>query len=1453
MKKRLMAMLLAVMMIFSLLPTAAFAEEGQDASPANNESPEVTQPCEECVDEDEDGLCDVCGEAMQQEDPAEEPVEEEIPLGMTLLGSVAETDVASIGDNGYATLDAALAAIPDDNSEPVTIELLANVELTSPLTIAKKNVVINGNSKFIKTASNFQGTYNSSNASYGPMVVLTGAENITFNNITFDGGNYADSYKFSLVGCGKNIAYSGCTFQNARHCQYYGSSTGTLTFTKCTINTKTYGINQSEGGATVVITGCNIKGYNSFGSTETVTITNTNFAKSDTTTNCNLRFYGNATVTGCSFSSYYVTNETFDCGGGANGVVTVNNCTVETEGKTVADAISVGAAKETSGSFVFAIDAAGDAQNGYTKGTFIATNQNLVTAAEGYSVVKVEGKSNRYTIVSDKTYVAQIGETKYETLAEAVSAATAGQTITLLVDVTENITVAAGKNITIDLAGYTINGGNQTTANKKPAITNNGTLTIKDTSEGGTGTIKREDTGSNAYYVIANNGTLTIESGNVINTSGTENAHAGASLIVNGDYNTESYLYIKGGHLEQTNFNVIKGDTCNGLIEITGGTIVGDKTAIMSYGNVNIKGGSVTGYVIALGMADDEVANEAHPVFNISGGTFTNSVLSVSYYSTYKPSTLASMNITGGQFSNCDFGVGPSSGNKYSTKDSSYGTLSISGGIYDGTSKNNAEGYIAEGKAAVSNTDSNTSATYPWMIADAAAAVISGETTTYYSTLAAALEAANTNDTVKLLADVTAPISITKSITFDLNGKTVTSSSSGISVSGGANVTITGNGTVKAAYSAVSASGDNTKVTIENGHFAGNTTGNVTLIHAYEGATLTINGGEFNSKDGDPKEQKVFYAGANSQEDGNQNKHGKIIVTGGTFSGRLSLSNWGEYEISGGTFNKNEVQNYTNPESGVSTKVSNPATLTLEASGMLKSGYTAVQSGSVWVIEKITQTAEDVKVDVNKTATAEVTVDAAVSVPEEITLTEDQKAAVESTTVTGVKLTEDGTDSGMQTVVDTAMADVTTEVKTAITDASNVEVKVHVTVNAELKEKTEAENASTVTFKLEPKATVQIYADDVLKVSKQDIDVTNEMIDQTQDIVVTFYTGFNPARVEHTDDAGNLIDFFTGDDIVYDETTGMTTVIIHHFSELKAYEDVIQEAEGVKYSATLTLNDNTDINFYVKFPSTVTETERNKYSVVATFQGETRTFNLSSMTGTTSGDTIEYKCASICTVFSYQMTFPVSIVVKYDGNVIHAYEYSVLKYCTNMLSADDTGLVDLCKALLDYGANAQQYFNGKSYYVGDIEYAYDTDVSNLANKATNASNTISATKPASVMSKSGSIDGISDYSASLILGSETSVKFYFSGDITDCTVKVNDTVVTPKLNGNKYEVTCSGIKSFNLGKTVTLTITKGDNTVTLNYSPYSYANRNWDNASIGKLCQALTAYGTKSSTYFAQN
>ena len=188
--------------------------------------------------------------------------------------------------------------------------------------------------------------------------------------------------------------------------------------------------------------------------------------------------------------------------------------------------------------------------------------------------------------------VAEVGGYSYPTLQAAITAAGAGEVVTLLEDTTENVVVGSDKSFILELNGKTLSGGSNN--GSKPALTNNGTVVIQDNA--GNGTIKREDVNVSGYYVIDNQGTMTIESGNVYNNTGI--APQGASLIRNAGKTVAATLTIKGGNIKQDGFIAVKNDDL-GKLFITGGTITATGTAgdivisaVQNWSEASITGGT---------------------------------------------------------------------------------------------------------------------------------------------------------------------------------------------------------------------------------------------------------------------------------------------------------------------------------------------------------------------------------------------------------------------------------------------------------------------------------------------------------------------------------------------------------------------------------------------------------------------------------------------------------------------------------------------------------------------------------------------------------------------------------------------------------------------------------------------------------------------------------------------
>ena len=337
---------------------------------------------------------------------------------------------------------------------------------------------------------------------------------------------------------------------------------------------------------------------------------------------------------------------------------------------------------------------------------------------------------------------AKIGETEYATLANAVAAANANDTIEILSDVTESIEIAADKNITIDLNGYTL-----TNTDGKHTIENNGTLTINDSSNDKTGTVDNvihargalvnhegavatlnggkfyrsleagnspDNNGGNSWYTILNQGTMTINDGATVENGGCYSANI----------RTDSELTVNGGTFKG-GINTIKVDE-NGELTINDGNFSNDKaTCIFNWNKTTINGGTFT----RPNIANTSVCNgfwdstSAVGELTITGGTF-NGV--VGNYADYPGKIIT---ISGGTFT---------------TDVSEYATANR-------TVMKNSDGTYTVSVAKIGDQG--------------------------YSTLKDAVDAAKENETVTLLHDTEGDgikVSSNRSFTIDFGGHTYT-------------------------------------------------------------------------------------------------------------------------------------------------------------------------------------------------------------------------------------------------------------------------------------------------------------------------------------------------------------------------------------------------------------------------------------------------------------------------------------------------------------------------------------------------------------------------------------------------------------------------------------------------------------------------------------------------------
>ena len=333
---------------------------------------------------------------------------------------------------------------------------------------------------------------------------------------------------------------------------------------------------------------------------------------------------------------------------------------------------------------------------GYDPRNNAAEGAGTSFVAPGVGVDAVDGSFTAKAGMTAQVMDAKGASVKaFATLAEAIAAAAKGSTVTLLADTRENVTI--DKALTLDLNGFTLNGG---TVEAKPALTITArTVTIKDSSEAQTGTIMREDTAENSgvssHYVIdiQGNAWVMFESGKVTNNSGSA-AGKGASLVRIGDDRVAKQpgLVIKGGTFTQDNFIVIK--VGRGYLTLNGGTLnSANSYAIENWFRATIKGGTVNGTAAAW-----TYSGGFNSTLTVEGGTINGDVESVSYDgSTGKK---ASVSITGGTV-NGALGTYTYSNGLTATEDATKATIEVTGGTF----ANDPTKYVVEGATVTKNSE----------------------------------------------------------------------------------------------------------------------------------------------------------------------------------------------------------------------------------------------------------------------------------------------------------------------------------------------------------------------------------------------------------------------------------------------------------------------------------------------------------------------------------------------------------------------------------------------------------------------------------------------------------------------------------------------------------------------------------------------------------------------------
>ena len=185
-----------------------------------------------------------------------------------------------------------------------------------------------------------------------------------------------------------------------------------------------------------------------------------------------------------------------------------------------------------------------------------------------------------------KNFEAEVNNTYYSSFEDALNAAKEGGKVTLLVDINLNevVKIAKGETVTLDLAGHTITGIDET-SKSFGLFTNSGNLTIEDSAEGGKITLASTiNSGWNRYSsVLSNNpgGKLVVNGGVIEHLGGTDMAYA-IDNLTNGK-GTYAETVINGGTVKSTYRAVrqfLNGVEAQNILTVNGGVVEGSNKAI---------------------------------------------------------------------------------------------------------------------------------------------------------------------------------------------------------------------------------------------------------------------------------------------------------------------------------------------------------------------------------------------------------------------------------------------------------------------------------------------------------------------------------------------------------------------------------------------------------------------------------------------------------------------------------------------------------------------------------------------------------------------------------------------------------------------------------------------------------------------------------------------------------
>ena len=578
--------------------------------------------------------------------------------GLTLLSQ----DEGTTAPQSEQTLQEQITAAPDGVETRITLQGEVSGDLTIPtnknivleLTAGSKLTNVSGHTITNNGTLTIEGTGTVDNLTHqkaaiynneGGTVILNGGTYIRSQEKGADANNSGGNSYYNIVNWGEMTINNGAEVKSNGHYSSliengFYNGTGKTTNPKLTINGGTF----SGGLNTVKNDDCGILEIKdgTFSNVSQAALLNWNeavieggeFKANDGAQAVVLNGYindgmdqGKLTINGGSFtasgSAAVIKQMPTDVGSKSLGTVEINNGRFETgDGEIIS--VEAGTADL--------------AKINIVKGNFTTTNEVAKKALSKYVDPSAEFDSSTGTVsaIPAEQAVVSVGAKNYKTLAAAINAAQSGETVVLKQDVTESVTVPAGKEITLDLAGKNIQSNDATSKN---AVTVEGKLTVKDS----TAATAPEVSGDAVTYVsgkitASNLGLYAIKGGEIVLESGSVESTGNIGVFVEGNKATT-------------------GNAVTSKITVKGGYILSQETAATAQGRgaeLNIEGGVLKAKdnaVVSGNGTKNADKDFGGTTMNISGGTMIGGIQTPNFIAcgVYHPQE-GTLNITGGKF-----------------------------------------------------------------------------------------------------------------------------------------------------------------------------------------------------------------------------------------------------------------------------------------------------------------------------------------------------------------------------------------------------------------------------------------------------------------------------------------------------------------------------------------------------------------------------------------------------------------------------------------------------------------------------------------------------------------------------------------------------------------------------------------------------------------------------------